>query len=126
MTTIKQTVEHADAINCALLDAKNALDVIYAPDPGSPVERVQEGDKRAQKICQIMFELGAALRQTHYGNFVAQGLLGTVRVIRGPRAETVWQNQNQAIFFRNVMVAGEPHHVEIEVDVANACKKNGE
>lgn len=123
MTTIKQAIASADTINVALLDAKNALDAIYAPDPGSPVERVLQGDRRGERIAQIMCELGTALRQTGYGHYAAHGLFGTVRVVRGPRAESVWQNQDGAMRWKTVAIGGQPDHVEVEVDVANASKK---
>lgn len=93
MSRIKEAIAAADEINCALLDAQNALNEIYAPEPEGPVPKVLEADRRHERIRQIMVELGTALSRTRYGHDVATGLVVGVRVIRGERAETVYETR---------------------------------
>lgn len=123
MNTIKEAMEAADEINCALLDAKNALDAIYAKEPETPTQRVQEGTKRHEKIAQILEELGGALARSRYGYVLAKGLVCDVRVIRGARAETVYEAKY--LRAKTVYSNGQPDHVEIECNEVERKKDYG-
>lgn len=123
MTTIKQAMAEADEINCALIDAKNALDAIYVDEPKTPVERVQEGDRRQKLIEEIMVKLGVDLARTRNGFRVAHGLIAAVRVIRGERAETTYGPEY--LRTKTAYVNGQPDHVEIECNEVERKKDYG-
>ncbi len=113
-TTCQQVRNDAAAIIELLTNAINAIKPALRPDPEAPVERVLQGDQRYAGLCGSMLALGSALSRTGYGDRVAKGLVASVRVIRGDRAETLYDMPY--IRTKNVFVQSSPDHVEVVCD----------